>query len=405
MAKILVMDDESSLRDILASTLKSMGHEVVTAEDGRQAIEIAKRDLPEIALLDIQVPDMDGIEVLRELKKLNQDIRGIILSGSADVDIAVSTIKQGASDFISKPFKIDEVKTIVEKVLKSKPRPMSSAPAPTAQPAASQVKTTSGKAGSSVTADAIFKKLKSKKLMMPGLSFAALLFIILLGKGLFKTPTLQEYSVPYLNPTGMCYIKPNLWVSDWVTGNIYKHKIGDKLSILSVYKTADTQPSGLAFTGDNIWSCNSIEQKIYKHNIDDSLTIKAIYASPNSSPAGMYFDGVNLWVLDSNTTKVYKYKIDNNLSVTGVYDSPAPNPCGMFRNGEYFYIGDYKTARVFKVSVKDFTVSDVYSIQIFSDMKYKLSSMTWDGKNIWAAADEKGKIFCLSFDALKPIKF
>lgn len=61
---------------------------------------------------------------------------------------------------------------------------------------------------------------------------------------------------------------------------------------------------------------------------------------------------------------------------------------------EFFYIGDYKASRIYKVSAKDFVVSEVYAIQKFEDMRYKLASITWDGKNIWAAADEKGKIFC-----------
>lgn len=401
MVKVLVMDDEPSLRDILSNTLKSMGHTVITSEDGRQAVEISKQENPDLALLDIQVPDMDGLEVLKELKNINPNIRGIMLSGSADVEMAVSAIKKGASDFISKPFKIDDVKNIVNKVLQLKTGPagvpgvITGVPTPSAASGIKKIKK-------------VKRKFAINKALAMKVSVALAILILagtILKMSLTKKSVFHQYSIPYTNPAGMCWIKPNLWVSDWVTGNIYKHTTEGTFSILTVYKTPNAQPIGLAFDGENIWTCNSIEQRIYRHKIDESLTVEAIYSNPNSNPTGLYFDGVNLWILDSNTAKIYKHRMDDTLSVTAVYDSPAINPCGMFRDGEYFYIGDYKTARIYKVSVKDFSVSDVYTIPHFVDMNYRLSSITWDGKNIWAAADELGKVFSISINTLKPIRF
>lgn len=408
MVTILVMDDEPSLRNILATTLKNQGHTIFTAEDGRQAVELAKRNPPNLALLDIQVPDMDGLEVLNELKKINPDVRGIMLSGSADVEIAVSTIKQGAFDFLSKPFKIDEVISVVNKAITAKASSI---------PSAVRTSTLTQSAHmSTATPVAERRQMKArrkitlntaiiKKAAIAASAVIAVIIIAVLGKNLFQKSVFTEYSIPYSNPTGMCWIKPNIWVSDWVTGNIYKHNIDDKLSIASVYKTGNVQPTGLAFDGEYLWTCNSIEQRIYKHSLDESLAIEAIYSNPDSNPIGLYFDGVNLWILDSNTAKIYKHKMDATLSVIGEFDSPAINPCGMFRVGEYFYIGDYNSAKIYKVSVKDFSVSEVYTIEHFTTMNYNLASITWDGKNIWASSDETGKIFCLSFNNLKAIRF
>jgi DNA-binding response OmpR family regulator len=413
MAKILIMDDEPSLRNILATTVSSMGHTVVTAEDGKQAIELAKKDNPDILLLDLQVPDMDGLEVLKELKTINPSFKCVMLSGTADVQMAITAMKKGASDFIAKPFKIDEIKRVVNKVLAMKTadiptlsNTVSQAPASTTQASQPQ-QTQNAQVSQKTFKQPLSKAQNSNKnmIMLIAGCVIAVIALIFIGKSLFTSSTFKEYTVPYANPTGLCFIKSDLWVTDWISGNIYQHTKDEKLSIASVQKTANLQPTGIAYSGDNIWTCNSTEQKIYKHKADSSLSVEAVFSNPESNPVGMYFDGVNLFVLDSSKAKIYKHKIDSSLSISSVYDCPAQNPCGMFKAGDYYYIGDYKSAKIYKVSIKDFTLSEVFAIQYFVDQQYKLAGLAWDGKNIWASADEKGKIYCLSFSKLKSIKF
>lgn len=411
MVKILIMDDEPALRNIVYNILKPLGHQMFTAEDGKQAIEIAHKEIPDLAMLDMRVPDMDGLEVLAELKKINPSIRAIMLSGFGDVDTAVGALKQGAFDYISKPFKVDEVMKVVNKALAAGQQggPVAAAPqavvAPAAAPApaaASQPVAAQKPAAVPVSAGA-----KSKMPLIAGIVAGALL---LAGVGFvamkkFSRPSAQEFTIPYTNPIGMCWIKPNLWVSDWVVGNMYQHNADATLSIVSVLKTNNTQPTGIAFDGEFMWTCSSVEKRIYKHKMDATLSVQAIYETPNTSPAGLYFDGANLWVIDTNAAKIYKHKMDEVLSVLGAYDSPAVNPCGMFKDGESFYIGDYKTSRIYKVLVKDFSTMEVFSVPGFEDGKYKLASIAWDGQNIWASVDSAGKVLRFSKDSLKPIKF
>jgi DNA-binding NtrC family response regulator len=117
MVKILIMDDEPALRNIVYNMLKPLGHSLFTAEDGRQAIETGHKEVPDMALLDMRVPDMDGLEVLAELRKINPNIKCIMLSGFGDVETAVNSIKLGAFDYVSKPFKIDEVLKVVNRAI------------------------------------------------------------------------------------------------------------------------------------------------------------------------------------------------------------------------------------------------------------------------------------------------
>lgn len=409
MVKILIMDDEPALRNIVYNILKPLGHPLFTAEDGRQAIDIARKEIPDLAMLDMRVPDMDGLEVLAELKKINPSIRAIMLSGFGDVDTAVGALKQGAFDYISKPFKVDEVMKVVDKALAAgiQGGPVAAAPqavvtaAPAAQAAPAQPAAAKPAAVPSAAAS------KSKMPLIAGIVAGALLLAVVgfVAMKKLSRSSAQEFTIPYTNPIGMCWIKPNLWVSDWVVGNIYQHNVDDTLSISSVLKTNNTQPTGIAFDGEFMWTCSSVEKRIYKHKMDATLSVQAIYETPNTSPAGLYFDGANLWVIDTNAAKIYKHKMDEVLSVLGVYDSPAVNPCGMFKDGENFYIGDYKTSRIYKVLVKDFSTLEVFSVPGFEDGKYKLASIAWDGQNIWASVDSMGKVLRFSKDSLKPIKF
>ncbi len=406
MVKILIMDDEPGLRNIVYNIVKPLGHPVFTSEDGHQALEVAKRENPDIALLDVRVPDMDGLEVLAELRKINPNIKAIMLSGFGDVESAVFALKQGAFDYISKPFKVDDVIKTVNKAISAMGQGQAAAPAassagqqPAQAPAMARDKATKPETAAT--------KLQNKPPigLIAGGALVLAVAGIFLFKGILTKSHAESYTIPYSNPIGMCWIKPYLWVSDWVVGNIYQHNNDATLSIASVYKTNNTQPTGITFDGEALWTCSSVEKRIYKHRMDKNLSVSEIFSTPNSSPAGLYFDGANLWVLDTNAAKIYKHKMDETLSIVSVFDSPAVSPCGMFRDGEYFYIGDYKTSRIYKVSVNDFSVREVYSMPDFEEGKNKLASITWDGSSIWATADGVGKIFKIPFKSLKTIKF
>jgi CheY-like chemotaxis protein len=423
MVKILIMDDEPGLRNIVYNMLKPLGYPLFTAEDGHQAIEIAKREIPDLAMLDMRVPDMDGLEALAELKKINPNIKAIMLSGFGDVDSAIEALKKGANEYISKPFKVDEVLAAVRKTIGTitgeavpaapqgaaaaapapapvkkvvVPEPKKPAPAPVPAPVA--VPVPGAAAGG------------SKKIVM--LAAAVVVLAVLVGGGLFAWKSgliggasSESFTIPYTNQSSVTLIRPFLWITDASTGNIYKHNRDASLSIDSIYKTANSQPTGITFDGQSIWTCSASKQRIYRHKVDKELTIEAIFATANSNPSSLYYDAGNLWVLDSAAGKIYKHKTDEALTPEGEYTSPAANPCGMFRNGEFFYIGDARTGKMFKVSASDFAVTEVYAMPNFTNGKYKMTNVAWDGKNIWASTENAGKIIRIPLTSLKPVEF
>lgn len=106
---ILVVDDEEGIRETLSEILEDENYEVITAPSGEEALEIFKKELPDLVFLDIWLPGMDGIETLREIKNLKKDAPVIMISGHGTIGLAVKALQTGACDFIEKPFSIDRV--------------------------------------------------------------------------------------------------------------------------------------------------------------------------------------------------------------------------------------------------------------------------------------------------------
>jgi len=105
---ILLVDDEAGIRTVLGISLADMGYRVVTAENGRDALDIFEKQKPSIVLTDIKMPEMDGIELLRRVKELSPDTEVIMITGHGDMELAIKSVKYAATDFVAKPIN-DEI--------------------------------------------------------------------------------------------------------------------------------------------------------------------------------------------------------------------------------------------------------------------------------------------------------
>jgi PAS domain S-box-containing protein len=103
MNKVLLVDDEESIRNMMRMTLELDGYSVCTAADGPTALEIFQKESPDVVLLDVRMPGMDGVEVLSRIKEMNRDAEVIIISGHGDMDMAVECLRKEASNFLTKP--------------------------------------------------------------------------------------------------------------------------------------------------------------------------------------------------------------------------------------------------------------------------------------------------------------
>jgi PAS domain S-box-containing protein len=113
--RILAVDDERDIRDASERILSRMGFPCVTAKRGEEALQVFKEAHPAIVLLDLKMPGMDGMEVLKRLRELDPAILVIVITGYATVETAIEAMKQGAYDFISKPFEPDQLRIVVNR--------------------------------------------------------------------------------------------------------------------------------------------------------------------------------------------------------------------------------------------------------------------------------------------------
>jgi two-component system nitrogen regulation response regulator NtrX len=114
---ILVIDDEQGIRDTLQGILEDEGYNVLTAETSEEGIEILKNSRPDLIILDIWLPNMDGIEALEIMRDTSPDIPVIMISGHANVELAVKSTKLGAYDFLEKPLSLDRIIITVERAI------------------------------------------------------------------------------------------------------------------------------------------------------------------------------------------------------------------------------------------------------------------------------------------------
>jgi len=118
--KILVVDDEQSMREFLDIMLKKEGYKVSLASNGDEVMKYIDKDIFDLVLLDIRMPKMDGIAVLKKIKSTSPETVVIMITAYASADTAIKAMKEGAYDYITKPFKVDEIKLIIKNALEKK---------------------------------------------------------------------------------------------------------------------------------------------------------------------------------------------------------------------------------------------------------------------------------------------
>lgn len=117
MSRILVIDDEQGIREVLSGILEDEGYQIFSAEDGIEGLRLLKTEPIDVVLLDVWLPNMGGIDVLKQIKATYPETQVIIISGHGNIDLAVKAVKLGAFDFMEKPLSLERVVTLVRNAL------------------------------------------------------------------------------------------------------------------------------------------------------------------------------------------------------------------------------------------------------------------------------------------------
>lgn len=113
--KILIVDDQFGIRILLNEVFQKEGYKTFQAANGVQALEIVKKHAPDLVLLDMKIPGMDGIEILKRMKVIDPDIRVIIMTAYGELDMIQEAKDLGAITHFAKPFDIDDIRAAVRK--------------------------------------------------------------------------------------------------------------------------------------------------------------------------------------------------------------------------------------------------------------------------------------------------
>jgi len=121
--KILIIDDERSIRETLEMFLREKEYEVITAKDGERGLEAIQKERLDIVILDIHLPGMDGLAVLKKIKERGENTSVIMITAYHDTETAMRAIKIGADEYVRKPIDVDEFEIIIDKVVNKSAQP------------------------------------------------------------------------------------------------------------------------------------------------------------------------------------------------------------------------------------------------------------------------------------------
>jgi two-component system, response regulator, stage 0 sporulation protein F len=113
-AKLLIVDDQYGIRILLNEVFQKEGYHTYQAANGFQAIDIVLQDRPDLVILDMKIPGMDGIEILKRIKEIDHTIKVILMTAYGELDMIQEAKQLGALSHFAKPFDIDEVKKVVK---------------------------------------------------------------------------------------------------------------------------------------------------------------------------------------------------------------------------------------------------------------------------------------------------
>ena len=122
MADILVVEDKPSFGNMLKASLEDAGISIQLVKNGRQALRLFKKEKFEIAIIDLRLPDIDGIDLLRELKRFDTDTKFLIMTAFGTIERAVEAMKLGAYDFLTKPFDVEQLIALINRILEEQRR-------------------------------------------------------------------------------------------------------------------------------------------------------------------------------------------------------------------------------------------------------------------------------------------
>lgn len=391
MAKILLVDDEADMRLALKNVLSGEGHEVFEASEGSAALSRIQNDPPDLVLLDIRLPGMDGIEILRKVREFNQTLPVVMVTGYGSVDSAVEVMQLGASHYLAKPFSNKDLLETVNAVL----QPSSEAAGILRQRLAQKI--------SPALAEPDVSPVSAKRLPLRFIGAVAVAAVLAWGLRAWRSSESNVFPVPYSHPTALVWVGESLWSADWFNQSVYEHRLrGNRLEVVRTVRLPQSHITGLAVANGSLYLTDSWKKTIERRRLDPGLTLIDTTPSPGKSPSGLYWDGRYLWSSDSAAGRFYQHDLDRPLSVLASYKSPGKSPAGVYRDAQYFWSADSDTRTLYQHRLdQELRVVAQFTLAALDEGSAALSCFTWREGRLWMGRDGAPRLMRRSLSAFR----
>jgi CheY-like chemotaxis protein len=388
MARILIVDDEPDMRLAVRNVLKLRGYEISEAGDGPSALAMAREQRPDLVLLDMRLPGMDGIEVLDGLKRIDATVPVVMITGYGHIQSAVDVMKMGASEYLQKPFENAQlVETVKRFVHGPSRRP---APQPSQGPAEAPSAASAKPAAVSIPA-------APTRARSPLFAFGAALAVLLAGFAVYRQVSgtaasyYHEHPGVAANISALVWSGDKLFAGDWLTQAVYLYsRDKEGLHLEQTFPLEKTHISGLASAGDILYVADSWKKTIEARRIAPGLPLIGSFPAPGKVSA-LFYDGEYLWTCDSEGNAVLR-RPDSELTPTVSFKLPE-KPDQIFKDKKYLWAAVSSTGKLYRHKLDDsLTLDGVFTLKN-SRAGYPLSAFAWREGRLWFARDGLGVIF------------
>lgn len=397
MSRILIVDDEPDMRLAVRNVLKLRGYEISEAGDGPSALAMVRESRPDLVLLDIRLPGMDGIEVLDGLKKMDDTLPVVMITGYGHIQSAVDVMKLGASEYLQKPFENAQLVETVKKFVQGgtpaavrvvppvRPLPvMETPPAPERRPAPAAVHPKPEPGPVPAPAKARGSRRAAAVLALAGLLLLSGAMVYRQSK-VSAASYLREYPGVAANISAIVWTGGKLVAGDWLTQAVYVYSAGkDGLKLEETYPLEKTHISGLAVAGDVLYVADSWKKTIEVRRLGPGLTLLGSVPMPGKVSA-LFYDGEYLWTCDSEGNAVLRLT-DPELTPTVTFKLPE-TPDQIFKTRKYLWTAVSSTGKLYRHNLDDSLSLDAVFTLKTSRPGNPLSAFAWRGSRLWLARD------------------
>ncbi len=381
------------MRLAVRNVLKLRGYEISEAGDGPAALALAEKNRPDLVLLDMRLPGMDGIEVLSGLKKIDETLPVVMITGYGHIQSAVDVMKLGASEYLQKPFENAQLVETVKRFVQGPSQRRAAPPARPAQPEAVPARPAVQPAPAPVPAPASVAPSggKGSWLFAGALVAAALLF------GIYRSVSgsasyYREYPGVAANISALVWTGGDkLYAGDWLTQAVYLYSSSrDGLRLERTFPLEKTHISGLASAGGYLYVADSWKKVIEQRKLEPGLPLVRSFPAPGKVSA-LFYDGEYLWTCDSEGNAVLR-RPDSELTPSVSFRLPE-NPDQIFKDGKYLWTAVSSTGKIYRHKLDDtLTLNKLFTLKT-ARPGYLLSAFSWHNGRLWFARDGLGVVF------------